>query len=101
MQLLKKITKAKKGHTIAETLTLPSATEIGKEIFVEDKSKQLVKVPLSNNTVKRRITTMLEEEVKGQLSVQLHGNDFAFQIYESSNIKNGTSHTFVMNREIR
>lgn len=90
--MLKKIAKAKKGHTIAETLILPCATEIVKELFEEDKSKQLAKIPLSNNMVKRRIATM-SEDVRGQLSARLRGNDFALQI--------DSSHTFVMNGKTR
>ncbi len=80
-----KIAKAKKGHTIAETLILPCATEIVKELFGEDKSKQLAKIPLSNNTVKRRIATM-SEDVRDQLSARLRGNNFALQIDESTDV---------------
>ncbi len=80
-----KIAKAKKGHTIAETLILPCATEIVKELFGEDKSKQLTKITLSNNTVKRRITTM-SEDVRDQLSARLRGNNFALQIDESTDV---------------
>ncbi len=80
-----KIAKAKKGHIIAETLILPCATEIVKELFGEDKSKQLAKIPLSNNTVKRRIATM-SEDVRDQLSARLRGNNFALQIDESTDV---------------
>lgn len=43
LQLLsyKNNAKAKKGHTIAETLLLPCATEIVKELFVEEEIKTI------------------------------------------------------------
>uniref|UniRef100_A0A8C1JTI0 BED-type domain-containing protein n=1 Tax=Cyprinus carpio TaxID=7962 RepID=A0A8C1JTI0_CYPCA len=70
--IAEKIAKAKKAHTIAETLILPCETKIVKELC-GDKSKQLAKIPLSNNTIKRRIAKM-SEKVTGQLYAQLRGN---------------------------
>uniref|UniRef100_A0A8C1QG11 BED-type domain-containing protein n=1 Tax=Cyprinus carpio TaxID=7962 RepID=A0A8C1QG11_CYPCA len=78
--IAEKIAKAKKAHTIAETLILPCETKIVKELC-GDKSKQLAKIPLSNNTIKRRIAKM-SEKVTGQLYAQLRENkikeDFLF-----------------------
>ncbi len=65
--MAEKIGIAKKRHTIAETLILPCAMEISKELFGDYKSKQLAKIPLLNNTVKRCNATM-SEDVRDQLS---------------------------------
>ncbi len=47
--------------------------------------KKLAKIPLSNNTVKRHIAT-ISEDVRDQLFARLHGNNFALQIDESTDV---------------
>ena len=53
-----KIIHQKKSHTIGETLIMPCATEIVREIYGEEKAKALTKMPISNDTVKRRISSI-------------------------------------------
>ncbi|GFT73141.1 hypothetical protein TNCV_2554281 [Trichonephila clavipes] len=45
----------KKPHTIAEELILPAAIEIVETMFGDNFAKELQSIPLSNDTVSRRI----------------------------------------------
>ncbi|XP_069098337.1 protein FAM200A-like [Pleurodeles waltl] len=49
----------------------------------EDAGKQLVKVPLSNNTISRRINDM-DDDINDQLISNLKGKDFALQLDEAT-----------------
>jgi len=80
-----KIAQEKKPHTIGETLIMPCATEIVKELFGEEKAKQLANIPMSNDTVKRRISSM-SEDIQVQCATRLQGNDFAIQLDESIDV---------------
>jgi hypothetical protein len=53
-----RIAKSKKPHTIAENLVLPSIIDTIKIFFGEEKIKEIEKIPLSDNTIKRRIDDM-------------------------------------------
>jgi hypothetical protein len=50
-----RIRKCKKTHTIAEELILPAAVDMVNIMIGESAGKLLLKVPLSNNTISRRI----------------------------------------------
>ena len=54
----KLIAKAKKPHTIGETLLLPACREIVRCLIGPEAVKEVVKVPLSDDTIKRRIDDM-------------------------------------------
>ena len=54
-------TKQRKHHTIGETFIMPCAIDIVRELFGEEKSMQLVKIQISNDTVKRCITSMSKD----------------------------------------
>jgi len=56
-----RIAKCKKPHTIAEQLILPAAIDVVNIVVGESAGKLLSKVPLSNNTVSRRIHHMAED----------------------------------------
>lgn len=74
-----------KPHTIAESLILPSCCEIVKIMFGEDAINEIMKIPLSNDTIKKRIKDMsldIEKTVNNKLSKKF----FALQIDESVDI---------------
>ena len=78
-----KIAKCKKPHTIAEQLILPAAIDIAETMFGESYAKQLKNIPLSNDTICRRINDIpvyiqqqLESGLVGKLiSIQLNGDN--------------------------
>jgi hypothetical protein len=53
-----RIAKAGKPHTIGESLLLPAAKEMASSVLGEKVAKQLESIPLSNDTVSRRISDM-------------------------------------------
>jgi hypothetical protein len=61
-----RIAKCKKPHTIAEVLILPAAVDMVNIMISESAGKLLSKVPLSNNTISRRIQH-IEEDLNDQL----------------------------------
>lgn len=56
-----RIAKGKKPHTIAEELILPTALDMVNIMIGESAGKILSKVPLSNNTISRRIHHMSDD----------------------------------------
>uniref|UniRef100_A0A3P9J416 DUF4371 domain-containing protein n=1 Tax=Oryzias latipes TaxID=8090 RepID=A0A3P9J416_ORYLA len=78
------VAKAKKTFTIAEDLLLPAAVVLA-ETMLDQKSADTVKtVPLSNDTVCRRIDIMgtdIIEQVVGKL-----GDSFSLQLDESTDV---------------
>ena len=50
-----KIIQQKKSHTIGETVIMPCATEIVREMYGEEKAKALAKILIYNDTVKHHI----------------------------------------------
>jgi hypothetical protein len=56
-----RVAKCKKPHTIAEQLILPAAVDLVNIMIGESAGKLLSKVPLSNNTISRRIQHMAED----------------------------------------
>jgi hypothetical protein len=53
-----RIAKAGKPHTIGESLLLPAAKDMDSSVLGEKVAKQLESIPLSNDTVSRRISDM-------------------------------------------
>lgn len=79
---------AKKGapHTAGENIILPAAKLISASLFDEKATKKIGEIPLSNNTVKRRIEEM-SENIKQQLISALKRSDFySLQLDESTDI---------------
>ncbi|XP_078534013.1 SCAN domain-containing protein 3-like [Lissotriton helveticus] len=77
------VAQSKKPHTIAEELILPAAVKMVTNMVSEDAGKQLLKVPLSNNTVSRRVNDMAQD-INDQLICNLRGKDFALQLNEAT-----------------
>ncbi|XP_074039499.1 zinc finger BED domain-containing protein 5-like [Leptinotarsa decemlineata] len=83
-----RIAKKGKPHTIGETLLLPVAKDMVEAVLGEKAANEIEKIPLSNDTVKRRIVEM-SSSIEEQLLLQLREcNYFALQVDESTDIKN-------------
>ncbi|XP_014349988.2 zinc finger BED domain-containing protein 5-like [Latimeria chalumnae] len=81
-----RIAKAGKPHTIAEDLLLPAAKDMVTAMVSEKVAKQLDLIPLSDNTVARRIHEMAED-IKNQLIARIKSSSyFALQLDESTDV---------------
>ncbi|GFU73638.1 SCAN domain-containing protein 3, partial [Trichonephila clavipes] len=74
--------RCKKPHTIAEELILPAAIEIVETMFGNNFAKELQSIPLSNDTVSRRIDDIAENRATafGKLRDKL----FSIQLDEAT-----------------
>lgn len=82
------IARAKKPHTIGEDLILPATKDIVRQLLGEDAAKKIDAVPLSDNTVSRRIGDMARD-VSAQLLEQVRASEyFALQLDESTDLSN-------------
>lgn len=80
------IAKKMKSHTTAESTILPACCEIVKILFGEDFEKEVRKIPLSNNTVQRRIEDM-SNDVEFHVNEKLKAAElFALQLDESTDV---------------
>ncbi|GFW01680.1 zinc finger BED domain-containing protein 5 [Trichonephila clavipes] len=75
--------RCKKPHTIAEELILPAAIEIVETMFGDNFTKELQSIPLSNDTVSRRIDD-ISEDVEQQLFGKLRDKLFSIQLDEAT-----------------
>ncbi|GFU27528.1 SCAN domain-containing protein 3 [Trichonephila clavipes] len=75
--------RCKKPHTIAEELILPAAIEIVETMFGGNFAKELQSIPLSNDTVSRRIDD-IAEDVEQQLFGKLRDKLFSIQLDEAT-----------------
>ncbi|XP_036219150.2 zinc finger BED domain-containing protein 5 [Bactrocera oleae] len=80
-----RIAQAGEVHTIAENLIKPCVLDITKRMLDEKSAKHLSTVPLSNDTVSRRIHD-LASYVKQELVTRLQNTRFALQIDESTDV---------------
>ncbi|GFY16972.1 protein FAM200B [Trichonephila clavipes] len=78
-----KIARCKKPHTIAEELILPAAIEIVETMFGDNFAKELQSIPLSNDTVSRRIDD-IAENVEQHLFGKLRDKLFSIQLDEAT-----------------
>ena len=82
------IAKTKKPHTIGEELILPSAVIINEVMFGKEFANKVRAVPLSNDTVKRRIEE-LSDDIQSQLLDRLrYCQQFSIQLDESTDVAN-------------
>lgn len=80
------IAKAGKNHTIGESLIIPAAEEIAFCMFGEKEANLVKTIPLSNDTVSRRITDMAGN-VKDQLIQIIQCSPFfAIQVDETTDV---------------
>ncbi|XP_025407112.1 protein FAM200A-like [Sipha flava] len=75
-----------KPHTIGEQIILPACREIVKIFFVIEAEQEILKIPLSDNTISRRINDMSEIIEQQVLNKLRDSHMFALQIDESTNL---------------
>ena len=78
-----RITKCKKLHTIPEELVFPAALDLVWTMIGESAAQKLKAVPLSNNTISRRIDKILDD-INDQLVAKMRGNEFSLQLDEAT-----------------
>ncbi|XP_025201853.1 protein FAM200A-like [Melanaphis sacchari] len=82
------IAKAKKSFTIGENLVLPAAVKICETVHGVKIADALRSIPVSNDTIKRRIDCM-GDYMKLQLLIKIKSSDtFAIQLDESTDLTN-------------
>lgn len=80
------IAQKMKPHTIAEELIGPACDIIVQTVLGQDARNQIIKVPLSNNTISRRISRM-SANINEQVMEKLRSHKlFALQVDESTDI---------------
>ena len=77
------ITRTGKPHSIGEMLIKPAISEVIKTVLDQDPTQVLSAIPLSNNTVSRRIDEM-GRDVENQLCHELRNTKFSLQLDEST-----------------
>lgn len=81
-----RIAKSNKPHTIGEELLLPACMDIVEEMLGKEAAGKIAKVPLSDNTVSRRIEEM-SVDVREQLGEKIRNSGvFALQLDESTDV---------------
>ena len=78
-----RIAKCKKLHTIAKELMLPAAFDLVSTMIGELAAQKLKAVPLSNNTISRRIDK-ISDDINDQLVAKMRGNEFSLQLDEAT-----------------
>lgn len=84
----KLIARQKKPHTIGETLIKPACMEIVRIMLGPDEVKNVNNVPLSADTIKRRIDDMSCDILETLITKLKKAGNFSLQIDESTDIKN-------------
>ncbi|XP_068207463.1 protein FAM200C-like [Palaemon carinicauda] len=80
------ISKAKKPHSVRETLVKPCLLRAANTVLGEESQRKLSKISLSDNTVKRRIDE-LSEDIKEQVLDKIKASRFfAIQSDESTDV---------------
>ena len=78
------LAKSKKPHTLAESLILPACKKMVEVMLGPDAAKEIDKIPLSDNTIKRHIDDM-SEDMESVLNEKLRQRGkFALQIDKST-----------------
>ena len=78
-----RIAKCKKPHTIAETLIFPAALDMVDAFGASDLAKKLKTVPLSNDSIKRKISH-ISDDLLEQLISAMAGKPFSLQLDEAT-----------------
>ncbi|XP_056092494.1 zinc finger BED domain-containing protein 5-like [Rhinichthys klamathensis goyatoka] len=75
-------------HTIAEDVCLPAAKEMVECMIGEKEAKKLDMIPVSNNTVSRRIDAMAEDILATLVSRVKKSEFYSLQVDESTDVAN-------------
>ena len=80
------VAKKMKSHTIAESVILPACCKIVNIMFGEKYEQEVLKIPVSDNTISRRISDM-SQDVESQVIASIkEAKCFAIQLHESTDI---------------
>jgi len=83
-----RVARCKKAFTIAEELILPSAIDMCREVIGGNAASKLELVPLSNNTITRRIIEM-SNDIECQLLERIKSSPYySIQLDESTDLTN-------------
>ena len=93
------IAKEMKPHTIGETLILPACSAIVRTMFGPDAEAEIMKIPLSNDTMSRRIFDLSTDIEKRVINKVTESKLFSMQLDESTDI-GGKAHLLVFIRFI-
>ncbi|XP_055266227.1 protein FAM200A [Moschus berezovskii] len=84
-----RVAKEKMAHTAAEKIILPACMDMVCTIFDDKSADKLRTIPLSDNTISRRICT-IAKHLEAMLMTRLQsGIDFAIQLDESTDTGSG------------
>ena len=83
-----RIAKTAQPHTIAERLILPAAKDLVENLIGEAQARKLHQVPVSNNTVCRRIQDMADYSKSQLVRRMAESPFFAIQLDESTDVTN-------------
>lgn len=84
-QVSHRIAQKKKPHTIGEELILPAAIDMVSTMLGESMGQQLKAIPMSNDTVSRRIAD-ISEDLHAQLIEKVKNSHFAIQVDEATDL---------------
>lgn len=80
------LAQKRKSHLTAESVILPACRKIVKIMFGDEAEKEVMKIPLSDNTISRRIDDM-SQDIEQQIIIDIHScNMFSLQLDESTDI---------------
>ena len=82
------IAKSKKPFTVGEELVHPEAVKIAEIVFGSAHALEVKKIPLSNDTIARRISEICENQLQQLIDRVKNSPRFAIQLDESTNITN-------------
>ena len=84
-QVAEIVAQQMKAHTIAESLILPACLAVVKTMLGDEAELEIKKVPLSDDTIKRRIIDM-SNDIEENVMNKLRTCEFALQVDESTDI---------------
>lgn len=76
-----------KSHVLAESLILPACKKMVKIMLGDKAEQEISRIPLSNNTIQRRILD-LSDNIEESVISKFQSSLFALQIDESTDISN-------------
>ena len=87
-QVSELIAQNMKAHTLVESIILPACKKIVSTMLGNEAALKISKIPLSDDTVHRRILEMSSDIEKNVSGNKLQSSDFALQVDESTDITN-------------